>query len=189
MWLQNKPDLAEKEFRTVLRLDPADREGNYNLGLLLMAKGSPAEAIPHFQRVRPANTETKFNLVRCYLQSGQNAAGLSLARTLSAQNKDDVRLHFTLGVLLASAKQYRQAQLELEKANALQPETFEILYNLGQAYLRGSDYSKAEVALNRALKLKPDSAETLYLLAQVYADQIEDRGCARSAGASPQACA
>jgi tetratricopeptide (TPR) repeat protein len=168
---QNKPDLAEKEFRTALRSNPADSEGNYNLGLLLIAKGSPAEAIPYFQRVRPANMETRFNLVRCYLQSGQTAAGLTLARTLSAQNKDDVRLHFTLGVFLASAKQYREAQMELEKANALQPETFEILYNLGQAYLRGRDYAKAELALNRALKLKPDSPETLYLLAQVDADQ------------------
>ncbi|HEY4904111.1 MAG TPA: tetratricopeptide repeat protein [Candidatus Sulfotelmatobacter sp.] len=168
---QNKPDLAEKEFRTALRLDPADRDGSYNLGLLLMAKGLPAEAIPHFQRIRPANMETRFNLVRCYLQSGQTAAGLALARTLSAQNKDDVRLHFTLGVFLASVKQYRQAELELETANALQPETFEILYNLGQAYLRGHDFVKAEITLSRALKLKPDSPETLYLLAQVDADQ------------------
>jgi tetratricopeptide (TPR) repeat protein len=168
---QDKLDLAEKEFRAALRVDPADREGNYNLGSLLMAKGSPVEAIPHFQRVRPANMETRFNLVRCYLQSGQSAAGLALARKLSAENKDDVRLHFTLGVFLASAKQYREAQLELEKANALQPETFEILYNLGQAYLRGHDYGQAEIALNRALKLKPDSPDALYLLAQVYADQ------------------
>jgi len=99
------------------------------------------------------------------------AAGLALAKELSAKGKDDVRLHFTLGVLLASAKQYREAQVELEKANALQPETFEILYNLGQADLRGHDDSKAGVVLNRALKLKPDSAETLYLLAQVYVDQ------------------
>jgi tetratricopeptide (TPR) repeat protein len=170
---QNHPDLAEKEFRTVLRLDPADKDGNYNLGLLLLAKGVPREAIPHFQRVRPPNTETKFNLVRCYLQSGQPAAALSLARTLSAQNQGDVRLHFTLGVLLAEAKQYRESELELEKANALQPETFEILFNLGRAYLRGSDYAKAEVTLNRALKLKPDSSDTLYLLGQVYADRTK----------------
>ena len=67
-------------------------------------------------------------------------------------------MHFTLGVLLASQKQYKEAQLELEQANALQPETFETLYNLGQAYLRGGEYAKAGLALNRALKLKPDSA-------------------------------
>jgi len=96
---------------------------------------------------------------------------LAQARELSAGHKQDVQLHFTLGLELAAAKQYKAAQLELEQANALKPETFEILHNLGQAYLRGQEYVKAEFALNRALKLKPDSAETLYLLAQNYSEQ------------------
>jgi len=168
---QEKPDLAEKEFRTVLRLSPGNRDGNYNLGLVLMAKGRPAEAIIHFQRVRPSNLETRFNLIRACLQAHRTAEGLKVATELSAQNKDDVQLHFTLGVLLASEKQYRAAQLELEKANALQPETFEILFNLGQTYLRSGDYAKAEVILKRALKLKPDAPAALYLLAQVYSEQ------------------
>jgi tetratricopeptide (TPR) repeat protein len=167
---QGKFGLAEEEFRTVLRAAPANRDANYNLGLVLLARGLPAKAILHFQRVRPANLETKFNLTRAYLQAGRTQEGLKSATELSNE-KDNVQLHFTLGVLLAAEKQYRAAQLELEKANALQPETFEILYNLGQAYLRASEYPKAELALNRALKLKPDSAEALYLLAQVYSDQ------------------
>jgi tetratricopeptide (TPR) repeat protein len=96
-----------------------------------------------------------------------------MASELSAQNKDDVQLHFTLGVLLASEKQYPAAQLELEKANSLRPETFEILFNLGKAYLRDADYTKAELALNRALKLQPDSPETLYLMAQAYSGQAK----------------
>ena len=149
----------------------ANRDANYNLGLVLLARGSPARAILHFQRVRPANLETRVNLTRAYLQAGRTTEGLKSATELSDENKNDVQLHFTLGVLLASAKQYRAAQLELEKANALQPETFEILYNLGQTYLRTNEYTKAESALNRALKLKPDSPDTLYLLAQVAADQ------------------
>jgi tetratricopeptide (TPR) repeat protein len=168
---QGKLDLAEQEFRTVLRIAPANRDANYNLGLVLLAQGSPAKAILHFQRLRPANLEAKFNLTRAYLQAGRTAEGLKSATELSAENKDNVQLHFTLGVLLAAEKQYRAAQFELENANALQPETFEILYNLGQAYLRGGAYAKAELALNRALKLKPDSPEALYLLAQVYSDQ------------------
>jgi len=169
--VQGKTELGEKEFRTVLRLDPANHDGNYNLGLLLLAKGAAAEALPHFQRVRPATMEVRFNLIRAYLQSGRTAEGLKLANALSAESPNDVRRHFTLGVFLASAKQYRAAQLELEKANALQPETLEILYNLGQAYLRSGDYSKAEPVLTRALKLKPDSPETLYLMAQVYNEE------------------
>lgn len=169
--VQGKFDLAEHELRTVLRAAPANRDANYNLGLVLLAQGAPSKAIPYFQRVRPVNRESKFNLTRAYLLASRVSEGLKSATELSSENKDDVRLHFTLGVLLASQKQYRTAQLELEKANALQPETFEILHNLGQTYLRAGEYPKAELALNRALKLKPDSPETLYLLAQVYADE------------------
>jgi tetratricopeptide (TPR) repeat protein len=169
--MQGKTELAEKELRKVLQLDPANRDGNYNLGLLLMARNAPAEAIPHFLRVRPWNIETRFNLTRAYLRAGRTAEGLKIANELSAQNKDDVRLHFTLGVLLASEKQYKTATLELERANALQPETIEILYNLGQTYIRSNEYAKAEPLLNRALRLKPDSADILYLMAQVAWEQ------------------
>jgi tetratricopeptide (TPR) repeat protein len=168
---QKRMDLAEKEFRTVLRLDPGNRDGNYNLGVLLMAKGSPAAAIPYFERVRPVNLATRLNIIRACLQSKRTAEALRIATEVSAQNKNDVQAHFSLGVLLASEKQYKPAQLELEKADALKPGTFEILYNLGQTLLRNGDNPKAELALTRALKLEPESPETLYLLAQAYANE------------------
>src|SRR5438105_8684062 len=171
---QGKLDLAEQEFSKVLHLDPGNRDANYNLALVLMAKGSPAKAILHLQRVRPTDIATRFNLIRAYLRAGRIAEGVELARDLSAQNRDDVQLHSTLGVLLASEKQYSAAQLELEKVSALQPESFENLYNLGQTYLRTNAYSKAELVLSRALKLKPDSPEALYLLGQVYSDQMRE---------------
>jgi len=168
---QGKIDLAETEFRQVLRAAPSNSDANYNLGLLLLAKHLPAEALRRLQQVHPQNTETRFNLARAYLESGKTAEGLLAANELSLNNKNDVQLHFTLGVMLASEKQSKIAESELEKANALRPDTFEILYNLGQTYLRAAHYDKAEIILNRALKIKPDSAETLNLLAQVYADQ------------------
>jgi tetratricopeptide (TPR) repeat protein len=168
---EKKLDLAEKEFRKVLRIEPGNRDGNYNLGLVLMAAGSPVEAISYLQRVRPPDNATRSNLIRAYLRAGRTAEALKMATELSAGNKDDVQLHFTLGVLLASEKQFRAAQLELERADALQPETLEVLYNLGQVYLRAGDYAKAELVLDRALKLKSDSPQTLYILAQVYQQQ------------------
>ena len=168
---QGNVDEAEKEFRKVLSLAPSDRDANYNLALLLMAKGSPTAAIPHLQRVHPQTPETRFNLVRAYLRSGRTVDGLKTASQLSAENEKDVQLHFTLGTLLAAEKQYKPALVELQKADALQPGAFEILYNLGLAYFRSGDTSKAELLLNRALKLKPDSPETLYALAEVYFEQ------------------
>jgi tetratricopeptide (TPR) repeat protein len=168
---QQQPDAAEKEFRAVLHLDPANSEANYNLGVLLMMKNSPATATSHFERVHPATTASQFNLVRAYLQTGHTAEALRIATQLSDQAKTDVQVHFSLGVLLAEEKQYKPAQLELEKADALQPETFEILYNLGQVVLRTGDYAKAQLILTRTLKRRPDSAETMYLLAQAYSNQ------------------
>ena len=64
---ERRPDLAENEFRNVLRTDPGNRDAHYNLGLLLMGKGLPREAIPHFERVRPATVATQFNLIQAYL--------------------------------------------------------------------------------------------------------------------------
>ena len=168
---EDKPDLAKKEFQKVLSIAPDDRAAHYNLGLLLMSEGSPAKAIPHFLQVRPQDTSTRFNLVRAYLQTGRTTDALRTASDLSAEKKDDIRLHFTLGQLLAEGKQYKPAQLELEKAHALQPETFEILSTLGEVYLQLGEYPKAELVLSRALKLKPDSLQALYLLAEVYSEQ------------------
>ena len=168
---QKKTDLAEKEFRTVLRLDPQNQDGNYNLGVLLMAKNSPAQAISFLDRVHPANIATRMNLIRAYLQTKRTAEALRMATKLSAENKNDVQVHFSLGVMLASEKQYKQAQFELQQADVLQPGTFEILFSLGQAYLRNGDNAKAELALSRAQQLRPDSPETLYLSAQALANQ------------------
>jgi tetratricopeptide (TPR) repeat protein len=166
-----KADLAEKEFHRALAIAPSNRDANYNLGLLLLAKGQPAAAVPYLAHVHPPTIEAQMNLVRAYLQSANTALGLKLALQLSAEKPQDVQRHFTLGLLLASEKQYKAAQLELERADALQPETFEILYNLGQVFLRGKEYSRAELLLHRALKQRPDSAETMYMLAQVYNEE------------------
>lgn len=166
-----KTDLAEKEFRKALSTTPSNQEANYNLALLLLAENKPSAAIPLLQRVHPATVETKMNLVRAYLRSGRSAEGLALAKQLSIQSKDDVQQHFTLGLLLASEKQYKSTEIELEKADSLKPGTFEILYNLGQVYLNSGDYPKAEILFHRALALKPDSAETMYLLAQALQEE------------------
>ena len=162
---------AEKAFRMGLHLDPTDQDGNYDLGVLLIMEGKAAEAIPHFQKVSTKNLAARFNLIRAYFESKRVQDALRVAADVSMQGKNDVQVHFSLGVLLASEKQYKPAQLELEKADALQPETFEIVYNLGQVYLRDGQNSKSEIALNRALKLKSDSVEAMYLLAQAYKNE------------------
>jgi tetratricopeptide (TPR) repeat protein len=163
---QKSWDLAQSEFRSVLRIEPGNSDANYNLGVLLMMKGAAGEAIPHFQRVHSA--QAQLNLVRAYFQTHHAAEALRTADALAESKKDDVQVQFSLGVLLAAEHQYKAGQRLLERADALQPENFEILFNLGQVLLRTGDNARAELTLNRAVKLQPDSHEALYLLAQSY---------------------
>jgi tetratricopeptide (TPR) repeat protein len=174
-YAQHRLDLAEQEFQQALRSEPSNRDANYNLGLILLAEHDAQRAITYFGRVRPADDPRVLsNLARAYFVAGQKEKALETAAALSHRAKDDVQVHFTLGVLLASQRQYAAAIHEFEIADALQPGTPEILHDLGQAYLRSQKYDKAEEVLQRAIAAKPDSAETLYLLAQVYADQQKD---------------
>lgn len=168
---QKKPGLAGQQFRSALRLAPASRDGNYNLGLLLMAQRQPAKAIPYFERVRPRDTATELNLVRAYLGAQRTTDALHLATHLSATHPTDVKLHFSLGILLASAGQYKPAALELEKADALTPGRFDILYSLGQAYLLDGNYPKAELELSQAIARQPNSADALYLMGKTYSKE------------------
>ncbi len=171
---QKKLDLAEKEFRETLRDHPRDRDANFNLGSVLLARNNAPRAIVYFRRVQPPTPESLFNLAQAYFSSGQKAKAMELVRSLSHQAGNDVRTHFTLGVLLAGQRQYSDAAHEFEVADALQPGTLEILHNLGQAYLKSGDNEKAKSVLERALTRSPDSPETLYLLAQANANEGND---------------
>lgn len=171
---EGKLDLAEREFRTTLRLDPKNRAANYNLGVIELGRNHAKEAIALLGRVQPTDSTTLFNLSQAYFLGGDKAKGIQTAKAVSAETPGDVRLHFTLGVMLARQKLYDEAAHEFELADSLRPGTFEILHDLGEAYLRQRESARADAMLNRALALEPDSADTMYLLAQAYSDENKD---------------
>jgi len=169
-----KLDLSENEFRAALRDNPQDHDANYNLGMVLLARGDAEGAIPVLKHIRPPDASTEIALIQALFEAHKRVDALELARTVSGQAKNDVRSHFSLGILLAREREYDAAIHELELADALNPGTPEILHNLGQAYYRTKNYDKAEEVLKRALSLNPNSPHTLYVLAQVYAARQKD---------------
>jgi tetratricopeptide (TPR) repeat protein len=166
---QNKDDEAERYLKSALRLQPGNKTANYNLGALMLDRKRPREALSYLLRIPSPDQSAQLALIRAYLDSGMLQAGLASAKKLSHNHSKDPRVHFSLGVLLASHRQYQQAAYEFEQADALQPGNFDILHDLGQAYLLTGKLSKAQEILNQALRLQPDSADTLYLLAETAA--------------------
>jgi tetratricopeptide (TPR) repeat protein len=166
---QNKNILAEQYLKKALRLQPRNKTALYNLGAVLLNEKKPKEALLYFQRITSPDQTTRLLLIRAYLDSEMLASGLAASKKLSRDFAKDTKVHFSIGVLLASHRQYGRASHEFEQADALEPGNFDILHDLGQAYLLSGKLPKAQDTLNQALRLQPDSAETLYLLAETAA--------------------
>jgi len=165
---QNRPDLARKEYLTAVQLDPDNHDAYYNLGRLALGERHAQQAIEYFSHVQPPDVATSMSLVAAEFMAGRNQDAATLAAKISDQNTNDLRVHFSLGVLLGEQNLYPLAIHELEIADALQPGTFEILYNLGQAYYHSNKNFEAERAFQRALELKPESPTALYGLGKLY---------------------
>ena len=171
---QDRTDLAKKEYLATLRLDPHNRDANYNLGRLALTERQAELAIAYFRQVQPPDVPTSLNLLSAELMAGRTKDATTLAAQISDQNKNDVRVHLSLGVLLAEAKLYPSAVHELEIADAMQPGTFETLYNLGQAYCQIHNDVMGEETLQRALRIRPESTAVLYSLGKLYYTEGRD---------------
>jgi len=166
---QNKPELAELTLKKALRVHLGNKTAEYNLAAVLLGQNKAKEALTYLLRIPSPDQTTRLMVVRAYLDAGMLATGMAAAEKLSKDFVKDTRVHFSLGVLLASHRRYRESAYEFEKADALQPGDFDILHDVGEAYLLSGQLPKAQESLNQALRSKPDSADTLYLLAETAA--------------------
>ncbi len=171
---QAKVDLAAQTLRNALRWHPSNQAANYNLAALLLEQHKSKDALTCLLRISSPDQATRLLTIRAYLNAGMPRAGLAAAGRLSRDSTKDTKIHFSLGLLLASNRQFQQAAYEFELANALSPGNFDILHDLGQAYLMSGQFQKAEETLNQALRLQPESADTLYLLAQTASEMHKE---------------
>lgn len=158
---------AEEALRQALRLQPGNRTASYDLGLLLLNENKPKQALPVLLRMPSPDESTRLLIVQARFDTQTTTEAKRAARKLSQEFPKDTRVHVSLGELLASHRQYRQAAYEFELADALDPGNFDILHDLGRAYMLSGQLSHAQASLSKASALHPDSANTLYLLAQV----------------------
>jgi hypothetical protein len=63
----------------------------------------------------PSDIAARVEAVRVSLRAGRITEALKTANELSARNKNDVQVHFALGALLLSEKQYKPARIGKSK--------------------------------------------------------------------------
>jgi Flp pilus assembly protein TadD len=155
---------------------PADPALLEFLGLVATRMGTPADAIPYFQRWlerAPEDKRARVNLATALVAAGrlEEAAGLCDA---AAGDPKLQRLagyaHQQLGEMEAAASAY-------EAAVALRDDDFESWNNLGNVRAAKGDLQGAATALGQAIALRPEVVPIYLNLSEVLAqaDQPEAR--------------
>jgi Flp pilus assembly protein TadD len=170
----NRTEEAVKTLEKVLLLQPNHEQAAYNLAVVYSTRGDYKKSLPLLEKVVGITPNNKTPKTRDY------ALLLALAKSYAAEGKTlelnniivyvenlgntDVRVWFTLGLMLAQVNQYESAVKLFEKVNFERPNNFDVLYNLGISYYNINKFEEAQNVLLQALSVNQNSPELYYRL-------------------------
>jgi tetratricopeptide (TPR) repeat protein len=96
---------------------------------------------------------------------------LPLLERAQAQEPDNPRVNFSIGLLQSGAKRYPEAIEALKRAVAQDQTNDRYYFNLGAAYERLGDFDNAVTALRKSIELNAQGANALNYLGYMYADR------------------
>src|SRR6266700_2949997 len=168
----NVPEVAVKEFRVILALDPKNVEAHTNLGVIAFSRGDYRGAESDFREalaVAPTLFKAQALLGICEKRLGEASAEALLES--SFQKLKDAKLRTQVGVELAGMY-YERGQLDRSVAVVrslveLNPEDIEILFMAQRVYAELADDTMNKLAL-----LAPGSAR----MQQVIAEHLVNSG-------------
>lgn len=94
----------------------------------------------------------------CYNKNYHDKS-LTVCNILEKENFSDARLPLIMGLIYKEQKNYASALKYFEKANKLDPENYDIHYNLGLMYIEVGDKEKAKLEFQKSMELNPGKKE------------------------------
>ena len=172
----NDQQLAATEFRSVLKLDPANVEAHANLGVMAFFHGDCNGAEDEFRaalRTAPTLIKAQALLSICERRLGQPTAQADMQGAFT--KLDDAKMKTQVGMELAD-DYYQQGQLEetvgvLHELLNLNPDNVDILFFAQRVYSELADNT-----LNKLAVLAPGSARMEQLIAEklINAGDLKD---------------
>jgi tetratricopeptide (TPR) repeat protein len=154
---------AAKLCEEALRLDPANGEAHYNLGLIRSRQGRYAAAETHFAAAvaaRPDDPDAHSRLALLLARRGQAAEAVAhLDHAFRLRPLPDTA--FKMGVILDEQKRFDEAITCYRSALRLRPDHAPTHNNLGVVLLEQGHYREAEAQFLAALRLQPDYRQAL----------------------------
>lgn len=174
---QKKHELAAREARAVLVVNPNDPLANLVAGLAAYIERDIQEAIRNLRRAEPLvdrNPEALFALARMYLYQHEQATGQIFVHKISALPDLSKADQFELGRLYDDYGLYEEAAKIFNELIQQSPTSYEAKYNLALAYFHQEKIQEASELLQQIVVRHP-RPEAHDLLAACY-EELNETG-------------
>jgi tetratricopeptide (TPR) repeat protein len=151
---------AEQTFRKLSRGPEKRTQGS--LAAFFFEEGRKDDAVRELERLvkgDPADRRARTWLVNAYLSTGRNQAAEKLLNDALAKNSKDTEALLQRGEMALTAKNFKQAETDLNRVLQLQPTAPEVHYILAKLYKARMEDLRYRQELAKVLELNP------YLLA------------------------
>ncbi len=151
-----KFDLAEKEYRETLKVDPKNAEAHINLGKLYKKRGENNHALEMYKKAIELNPD----LWNVYYNMGEYYNEMGLSKEAELQFKNAVKLkpdnldsHYALAGIYDQRGNFEMAEEEYKKILDIDPRSPSANKDIGMLYSKNGMYKKGLEELEIRLRL------------------------------------
>jgi tetratricopeptide (TPR) repeat protein len=166
--------LARSEAKQALAFDHTLADAHLALGQVHFALDEdPARAEIDLRQARALGASSGrdlFWLLWVLKVEGRTASALRVVTEALATEANNVELHAWRGLLLHDAKRYDEERAELQRALAIDEDSWMAMLQMGLSYSRRREYDRALPALQRAVALSDGSSQTRTWLDRISAE-------------------
>ena len=173
-------DVAAKEYRAILALDPSDIGARVSLGRCLYMSGDPDGALDAFGIVlkqKPGHDKANYFLGRLLWEKGKEEAAATHFRITLETNPRHAGAHFFLAEGLMRQGDLPRAARHFRKVSEVLPEDLVSRQRESEALLAigASEHQKARRRITHALDTHPDDPILMQQLARLLAGSPDAR--------------
>jgi tetratricopeptide (TPR) repeat protein len=163
----NRSDLAEEQFRTVVKRNPYYQWGHYHLAVIALGRGSVEEALREYRKeteLYPNESQAHLELAELLLKQGQTQSALEHLTAARTADPSQPAVHFALAKAFKEAGQMHKAIEAAHKSIELDPRSPDVYYLLGQLYRAAgeTDAARKQMLAFERLKRELDQPEREY---------------------------
>jgi tetratricopeptide (TPR) repeat protein len=167
----HQTDAAIAEFRIVLRSDPKSITALDGLSKALIVQKKYSEAAALLKNASD-QAPLQLDLAAAYSGAGETTSSVQILSGLLSKDPANLQAQVNLGLVLAQASRYDEAEAALRKALALSPDDPSVLTSLAMVLARLDRKDEAIETMRKAAALDPSSPDAHLNLGIALADEV-----------------